>query len=97
MLTLLYVLIANLLHHLLLTNHIYNTIALAAALFAEMNTLAMPSIGNHTSSQVMPEKKMTPPDSKNSAANFASAFKNKVILSKYKNLFKHYHNVNKII
>lgn len=35
-------------------------------------------MGNHASTQLMPEKKMTPPDSKNPAANFASAFKNKV-------------------
>jgi len=44
-----------------------------------MNTLGIPSMGNHASSQLMPEKKMTPPDSKNPAANFASAFKNKVL------------------
>lgn len=62
----------------LLTNQIYNAIALAGAFFAEMNTLGMPPIGNHSSTQLMPEKKMTPPDSKNPAANFASAFKNKV-------------------
>lgn len=62
----------------LLTNQTCNTIALAGAFFAEMNTLGMPPMGNHASSQLMPEKKMTPPDSKNPAANFASAFKNKV-------------------
>lgn len=69
----------------LLTNQTCNTIALAGAFFAEMNTLGMPPMGNHASSQLMPEKKMTPPDSKNPAANFASAFKNKVenLYSKY--------------
>lgn len=46
--------------------------------FTDMNTLGMPSMGNHASTQIMPEKKMTPPDSKNPASNFASAFKNKV-------------------
>ncbi|XP_012541850.2 homeotic protein female sterile isoform X7 [Monomorium pharaonis] len=49
----------------------------AGAFFAEMNTLGMPPMGNHTSTQIMPEKKMTPPDSKNPASNFASAFKTK--------------------
>lgn len=55
------------------------------AFFAEMNTLAMPPMGNHASSQLMPEKKMTPPDSKNPAANFASAFKNKNVEQNVKN------------
>ncbi|EZA59817.1 Bromodomain testis-specific protein [Ooceraea biroi] len=49
------------------------------AFFTEMNTLAMPPMGNHASSQLVPEKKMTPPDAKTPAANFASAFKNKVL------------------
>ncbi|XP_032671796.1 bromodomain-containing protein 4-like isoform X4 [Odontomachus brunneus] len=44
----------------------------------EMNTLGMPPIGNnHASAQLMPEKKMTPPDSKNPTATFATAFKTK--------------------
>ncbi|EGI66642.1 Bromodomain-containing protein 2 [Acromyrmex echinatior] len=55
------------------------------AFFAEMNTLGMPSMGNHASTQLMPEKKMTPPDSKNPAANFASAFKNKTVEQNVKN------------
>ncbi|XP_029668063.1 homeotic protein female sterile-like isoform X4 [Formica exsecta] len=57
----------------------------AGAFFAEMNTLGMPPMGNHASSQLMPEKKMTPPDSKNPAANFASAFKNKTVEQNVKN------------
>ncbi|XP_076675192.1 homeotic protein female sterile isoform X6 [Andrena cerasifolii] len=57
----------------------------AGALFAEVNTLGMPPMGNHSSSQLMPEKKMTPPDSKNPAANFASAFKNKTVEQNVKN------------
>ncbi|XP_011052572.1 PREDICTED: homeotic protein female sterile-like isoform X8 [Acromyrmex echinatior] len=57
----------------------------AGAFFAEMNTLGMPSMGNHASTQLMPEKKMTPPDSKNPAANFASAFKNKTVEQNVKN------------
>ncbi|XP_029165013.1 homeotic protein female sterile-like isoform X6 [Nylanderia fulva] len=48
-------------------------------------TLTMPPMGNHASSQMMPEKKMTPPDSKNPAANFASAFKNKTVEQNVKN------------
>ncbi|XP_011150864.1 bromodomain-containing protein 4 isoform X4 [Harpegnathos saltator] len=49
----------------------------------EMNTLGMPPMGNnHASSQLMPEKKMTPPESKTPSANFATAFKNKVLESK---------------
>ncbi|XP_015434365.1 PREDICTED: bromodomain-containing protein 2-like isoform X2 [Dufourea novaeangliae] len=51
----------------------------------EMSTLGMPPMGNHSSSQLMPEKKMTPPDSKNPAANFASAFKNKTVEQNVKN------------
>nr|XP_012215737.1 PREDICTED: homeotic protein female sterile-like isoform X4 [Linepithema humile] len=51
----------------------------------EMNTLGMPPMGNHASSQLIPEKKMTPPDSKNPAANFASAFKNKTVEQNVKN------------
>ncbi|XP_025990275.1 bromodomain-containing protein 4 isoform X3 [Solenopsis invicta] len=51
----------------------------------EMNTLGIPPMGNHTSAQLMPEKKMTPPDSKNSASNFASAFKNKTVEQNVKN------------
>ncbi|KAK2574994.1 hypothetical protein KPH14_008751 [Odynerus spinipes] len=57
----------------------------AGALFAEMNALGIPPMGNHSSSQLMPEKKMTPPDSKNPAANFASAFKNKTVEQNVKN------------
>ncbi|XP_067211550.1 bromodomain-containing protein 2 isoform X9 [Linepithema humile] len=57
----------------------------AGAFFAEMNTLGMPPMGNHASSQLIPEKKMTPPDSKNPAANFASAFKNKTVEQNVKN------------
>ncbi|XP_076233031.1 homeotic protein female sterile isoform X9 [Calliopsis andreniformis] len=57
----------------------------AGALFAEVNTLGIPPMGNHSSSQLMPEKKMTPPDSKNPAANFASAFKNKTVEQNVKN------------
>lgn len=56
----------------------------AGALFAEMNT-GMPSMSNHSSSQLMPEKKMTPPDSKNPVSNFASAFKNKTVEQNVKN------------
>jgi len=70
----------------LLTNQTYNTIALAGAFFAEINTLGIPPMGNHANTQLMPEKKMTPPDSKNPAANFASAFKNKVQESFFKYL-----------
>ncbi|XP_011329993.1 bromodomain-containing protein 2 isoform X3 [Ooceraea biroi] len=51
----------------------------------EMNTLAMPPMGNHASSQLVPEKKMTPPDAKTPAANFASAFKNKTVEQNVKN------------
>ncbi|KAK2574995.1 hypothetical protein KPH14_008751 [Odynerus spinipes] len=51
----------------------------------EMNALGIPPMGNHSSSQLMPEKKMTPPDSKNPAANFASAFKNKTVEQNVKN------------
>ncbi|KAK0179895.1 hypothetical protein PV327_005605 [Microctonus hyperodae] len=51
----------------------------------EMNALGMPPMSNHSNSQMMPEKKMTPPDSKNSAANFASAFKNKTVEQNVKN------------
>ncbi|KAL0112328.1 hypothetical protein PUN28_011984 [Cardiocondyla obscurior] len=51
----------------------------------EINALGMPSMGNHASTQLMPEKKMTPPDSKNPAANFASAFKNKTVEQNVKN------------
>ncbi|XP_071564475.1 homeotic protein female sterile isoform X3 [Temnothorax nylanderi] len=51
----------------------------------EINTLGMPSMGNHANTQLMPEKKMTPPDSKNPAANFASAFKNKTVEQNVKN------------
>ncbi|XP_066595505.1 homeotic protein female sterile-like isoform X2 [Prorops nasuta] len=57
----------------------------AGALFAEMSSLGMPPMSNHSSSQAMPEKKMTPPDSKNPAANFASAFKTKTIEQNVKN------------
>lgn len=59
-----------------------------------MNTLGMPPMGNHASSQLIPEKKMTPPDSKNPTANFASAFKNKVSQLSFKYAFKsnHVHN-----
>lgn len=55
----------------------YTAVALAGALFAEMSA-GMPPIGNHSSSQLMAEKKMAPHDSKNPVSNFASAFKNKV-------------------
>ncbi|KAI4482722.1 hypothetical protein M0804_008575 [Polistes exclamans] len=55
------------------------------ALFAEMNALGIQSMGNHSSSQLLPEKKMTPPDSKNPASNFASAFKNKTVEQNVKN------------
>ncbi|KAG7209232.1 hypothetical protein KM043_015355 [Ampulex compressa] len=51
----------------------------------EMSGLGMPPMGNHSSTQLMPEKKMTPPDSKNPAANFASAFKNKTVEQNVKN------------
>ncbi|XP_031780374.1 bromodomain-containing protein 3 isoform X9 [Nasonia vitripennis] len=52
----------------------------------EMTALGIPGLGNHSSSQVMPEKKQTtPPDSKNSAANFASAFKSKTAEPNVKN------------
>ncbi|XP_034951015.1 homeotic protein female sterile-like isoform X2 [Chelonus insularis] len=52
----------------------------------EMSSLGMPPISNHSISQPMlSEKKMTPPDSKNSAANFASAFKNKTVEQNVKN------------
>ncbi|KAK0172111.1 hypothetical protein PV328_005476 [Microctonus aethiopoides] len=51
----------------------------------EMNALGIPPMSNHSNSQMMPEKKMTPPDSKNSAANFASAFKNKTVEQNVKN------------
>lgn len=54
-----------------------------------MSTLGMPPMGNHASTQLIPEKKMTPPDSKNPAANFASAFKNKVQESFHKYLNRH--------
>lgn len=40
--------------------------------------MGMQPMSNHSTSQHITEKKMTPPDSKNPAANFASAFKNKV-------------------
>lgn len=56
----------------------YNTIALPGAFFTDMNVLGMPPMGNHNSSQHLPEKKLTPPDAKNPTSNFASAFKNKV-------------------
>lgn len=50
-----------------------------------MNNLGIPQMGNnHASTQLMPEKKMTPPDSKNPTANFATAFKNKVQESFFK-------------
>ncbi|XP_025156763.1 bromodomain-containing protein 2 isoform X8 [Harpegnathos saltator] len=56
------------------------------AFFAEMNTLGMPPMGNnHASSQLMPEKKMTPPESKTPSANFATAFKNKSVEQNVKN------------
>ncbi|CAL7946911.1 unnamed protein product [Xylocopa violacea] len=45
----------------------------------------MPPMGNHSSSQLMSEKKMTPPDSKNPVSNFASAFKNKTVEQNVKN------------
>ncbi|XP_057326892.1 bromodomain-containing protein 4-like isoform X2 [Microplitis mediator] len=51
----------------------------------EMNSLGMPAMSNHSSTQILPDKKMTPPDSKNSAANFASAFKNKTAEQNVKN------------
>ncbi|XP_076281135.1 homeotic protein female sterile isoform X3 [Lasioglossum baleicum] len=51
----------------------------------DMTTLGIPPMGNHSNSQLMPEKKMTPPDSKNPAANFASAFKNKTVEQNVKN------------
>ncbi|XP_076654022.1 homeotic protein female sterile isoform X5 [Halictus rubicundus] len=57
----------------------------AGALFADMSTLGIPPMGNHSNSQLMPEKKMTPPDSKNPASNFASAFKNKTVEQNVKN------------
>ncbi|KAH0563875.1 hypothetical protein KQX54_007699 [Cotesia glomerata] len=57
----------------------------AGAFFAEMNSLGMPVMSNHSNAQILPEKKMTPPDSKNSAANFASAFKNKTVEQNVKN------------
>ncbi|CAL7946912.1 unnamed protein product [Xylocopa violacea] len=56
----------------------------AGALFAEMSA-GMPPMGNHSSSQLMSEKKMTPPDSKNPVSNFASAFKNKTVEQNVKN------------
>ncbi|XP_012252969.2 homeotic protein female sterile-like isoform X2 [Athalia rosae] len=57
----------------------------AGALFAEMTAMGMQPISNHSGSQHLPEKKMTPPDSKNPAANFASAFKNKTVEQNVKN------------
>ncbi|XP_012278663.1 bromodomain-containing protein 4 isoform X2 [Orussus abietinus] len=57
----------------------------AGALFAEMSALGMPQMSNHSGTQLMVEKKMTPPDSKNPAANFASAFKNKTVEQNVKN------------
>ncbi|XP_076654020.1 homeotic protein female sterile isoform X3 [Halictus rubicundus] len=51
----------------------------------DMSTLGIPPMGNHSNSQLMPEKKMTPPDSKNPASNFASAFKNKTVEQNVKN------------
>jgi hypothetical protein len=63
----------------MLTNQPRRIVALAGAFFAEMTALGIPQMSNHSTSQLLPEKKqMTPPDSKNPAANFASAFKNKV-------------------
>ncbi|XP_043475306.1 homeotic protein female sterile-like isoform X4 [Leptopilina heterotoma] len=49
--------------------------------FSDMAALGLPPMSNHSSSQKM-EKKMSPPDSKNSASNFASAFKNKTVEQK---------------
>ncbi|XP_015114158.1 homeotic protein female sterile isoform X2 [Diachasma alloeum] len=51
----------------------------------EMNALGMPPISNHGGGQMAPEKKMTPPDSKNTAGNFAAAFKNKTVEQNVKN------------
>lgn len=42
-----------------------------------MNSLGMPQMPNHSGSQMSSDKKMSMPDTKNTA-NFASAFKNKV-------------------
>ncbi|XP_011306065.1 bromodomain-containing protein 4A isoform X2 [Fopius arisanus] len=51
----------------------------------EMSSLVMAPITNHSSGQLPPEKKMTPPDSKNAAGNFAAAFKNKTVEQNVKN------------
>lgn len=63
-----------------LINCLLEIVALAGAYFAEIAAMGMPQISNHAGPHMMPEKKMTPPDLKNPAANFASAFKNKVML-----------------
>ncbi|XP_033226960.1 homeotic protein female sterile-like isoform X3 [Belonocnema kinseyi] len=49
------------------------------AFFSEISALGLPGMPNHSNSQMMPEKKMTPPDSKNTASHFATAFKNKSV------------------
>ncbi|XP_058808868.1 homeotic protein female sterile-like [Phymastichus coffea] len=51
----------------------------------EMGVLGLSQMTNHSNAQIMPEKKMTPPDSKNPTANFASAFKNKTVEQNVKN------------
>ncbi|KAI4492152.1 hypothetical protein M0802_010049 [Mischocyttarus mexicanus] len=58
---------------------------LDGGLFAEISALGLPTIANHPSNQLLSEKKMTPPDSKNPASNFASAFKNKTVEQNVKN------------
>lgn len=50
--------------------------------FGDMTGL-IPPMSNH--GQMVPEKKMTPPDSKNPAGNFAAAFKNKQVEQNVKN------------
>ncbi|XP_051154372.1 bromodomain-containing protein 4-like isoform X3 [Leptopilina boulardi] len=51
--------------------------------FSDMAALGLPPMSNHSSSQKMStEKRMSPPDSKNSASNFASAFKSKTVEQK---------------
>ncbi|XP_046479206.1 bromodomain-containing protein 2 isoform X1 [Neodiprion pinetum] len=57
----------------------------AGALFAEMTAMGMQPISNHSGSQHITEKKMTPPDSKNPATTFASTFKNKTVEPNVKN------------
>lgn len=60
-----------------------------------MAALGLPPMSNHSSSQKMStEKRMSPPDSKNSASNFASAFKSKVCLENWKELKKEIRKIN---